>query len=252
MPIAIGTSGFSYREWKPSFYPPHVPARGFLTHYASRLGAVEIDSTFYRLPTDDTLRAWAAATPDGFRFAIKAPGKITHRERLRLPSPTLDMLQQQAPLLGARLGMVLYQLAPFEQLDLAKLASFLEVLPPSIKAAFEFRHTSWFQPDTYRLLEKHGVAFCINDNDDFACPVELTAAHAYVRLRKAKYGPKARALWCERLVKMHDQGIDVLAFVKHKDNPRAPHIAVDFSKALLRGLRADRIIEPVQGGAGAG
>jgi uncharacterized protein YecE (DUF72 family) len=236
MTLAIGTSGFSYPEWKGSLYPAGLPARLFLNHYASKLDAVEIDSTFYGLPTEKTLRAWLAATPEGFRFAIKAPGKITHRERLRVPSSTLGELHQLLPALSSRLGVVLYQLPPFEQYDLGKLSSFLEVLPTSIKAAFEFRHVSWFRVETYRLLEKHGVAFCINDNRDFACPIEVTAGHTYVRLRQDKYGPKARALWCERLLSLHGRGIDVVAFVKHKDNPRAPLVALDFKKALRRAL----------------
>jgi uncharacterized protein YecE (DUF72 family) len=238
MGIAIGTSGFGYREWKPSFYPKEVPASRFLQHYAACLDAVEIDSSFYRLPTEATLRSWAAATPEGFQFAIKAPQTITHRQRLKLPSKALEVLLQQLPALGSRLAVVLYQLPPVQELDLGRLSAFLEALPPFPRSAFEFRHTSWFVPETYRLLERKAAAFCINDNHELDCPVVLTASHSYVRLRRDAYSDAERDAWCEKLACMERQGIDVLAFIKHKDNPRAPLIAVDWRAAIARGRAA--------------
>src|SRR5262245_49187108 len=172
--IWLGTSGFSYKEWKDKFYPPDLPAQEMLRFYATRLNAVEIDSTFYRMPTTKTLESWTAATPDGFRFAVKASQQITHRQRLKVPSDALDYFMGAVPTLGARLGLVLFQLPPFFHADLARLDAFLSVLPRGVRTAFEFRHDSWFTPDVYAALERHNVALCIHDADDHTTPMILT------------------------------------------------------------------------------
>ncbi|MET0592209.1 MAG: DUF72 domain-containing protein, partial [Polyangiaceae bacterium] len=187
MPAFIGTSGFSYKEWKKNFYPSDLPESRFLSYSASRFNGVALDSTFYRLPTEKALDNWRDATPEDFRFAIKASQKITHRERLVVPSEALTYLLGALPRLGAKLGVVLYQLPPFFKKDLGRLESFLATLPPSPRAAFEFRHLSWFDDSTYAMLEKHGAALCINDNDEFECPVKITAKHTYIRLRRDGY-----------------------------------------------------------------
>jgi len=232
MAIRVGTSGFSYKEWKPIFYPPDLPESRFLSYYATRFDAVEIDSTFYRMPTPKSLDAWQQAAPEHFRFAIKASQRITHRERLAAPSESVGYMLGLLERLGARLGVVLYQLPPFFRQDLPRLEAFLGALPPSPKSAFEFRHVSWFTEETYRLLEKHGVALCINDNDEFDCPRELTAKHSYVRLRRDGYPPEDRALWKERFRAFEAKGVEVFAFIKHKDNPEAPLIALDFASGF--------------------
>jgi uncharacterized protein YecE (DUF72 family) len=233
MSVWVGTSGFSYKEWKKNFYPSDLPADQFLSHYASRLNGVEIDATFYRMPTPKSLESWRDATPDNFRFAIKASQQITHRQRLTVPSDALGYFHSLMPNLGAKLGIVLYQLPPNFKQDLARLETFLEALPQGgPRSAFEFRHLSWFADATFRLLEKHGVALCINDNEEFECPVELTAKYTYVRLRRDEYGPEVRALWKQRLAEFAKQGVDVFAFIKHKDNPDAPLIALDFAAGL--------------------
>jgi uncharacterized protein YecE (DUF72 family) len=236
MAIWIGTSGFSYREWKPIFYPTDLPNDRFLSYYATRLNSVEIDSTFYRMPTPKALDTWREGTPEDFRFGLKAPQKITHRERLAVPSEALVHLLSLLPRLGSRLGVVLYQLPPFFRRDLPRLAAFLETLPPRPRSALEFRHTSWFEEETYRLLEKHGIALCINDNDDFECPARLTAQHTYVRLRRDRYTPEEATVWKARLLGFAQQGVDVFAFIKHKDNPQAPLIAVDFARGIAPAL----------------
>jgi uncharacterized protein YecE (DUF72 family) len=135
---------------------------------------------------------------------------------------------------GLGLGVVLYQLPPFFRRDDARLEAFLASLPPSPKSALEFRHVSWFADETYRLLEKHGVALCINDNDEFDCPRQLTAKHTYVRLRRDDYPPEERAAWRDRLRDFEAQGVEVFAFIKHKDNPDAPLIALDFAEGFKR------------------
>jgi uncharacterized protein YecE (DUF72 family) len=233
MPAFIGTSGFSYKEWKKNFYPSDLPESRFLAYYASRFNGVEIDSTFYRLPTEKTLDNWRDSTPEGFRFAIKASQKITHRERLRVPSEALTYLLGALPRLGDKLGVVLYQLPPNFKKDLGRLEGFLATLPAAPKSAFEFRHLSWFDDDTFAMLEKHGAALCINDNDEFECPLKITAKHTYIRLRRDGYTPEQRAVWKERIRAFSAEGIEVLAFIKHKDNPDAPLIALDFADGVI-------------------
>src|SRR4051794_30924096 len=230
--VWLGTSGFSYKEWKKNFYPSDLPEAKFLSYYASKFRGVEIDSTFYRMPTPKALEAWRDTTPEGFRFAIKAPQKITHRERLVIPSEALGYLTQVLGHLGGRLGVVLYQLPPFFKLDMARLEGFLAALPEGSQSAFEFRHLSWFADETYRMLEKYGAALCINDNDEFEVPAVITAKHTYIRLRRDKYEAAERDAWRKRIRAFASDGVAVFAFVKHKDNPDAPLIALEFAEGL--------------------
>jgi uncharacterized protein YecE (DUF72 family) len=232
MPVWVGTSGFSYKEWKKIFYPPDLPPDRFLSYYATRLNGVEIDATFYRMPTPKSLETWRDATPDAFRFAIKAPQQITHRQRLALPSDALRFFHEVLPTLANKLGIVLYQLPPNFKQDLGRLEAFLGALPQGARSAFEFRHPSWFADETFRLLENHGVALCINDTEEFDCPTRLTTGYTYVRLRRDTYPDELRATWKKRLIEYAKSGVEVFAFVKHKDNPDAPLIALDFASGL--------------------
>jgi uncharacterized protein YecE (DUF72 family) len=203
------------------------------------------------MPTPKSLEAWAEATPENFRFAIKASQRITHREKLAIPSDALRFMLGLLGRLEAKLGVVLYQLPPFFRRDDARLESFLAALPESPKSALEFRHVSWFADETespksalefrhvswfadetFRMLEKYGTALCINDNDEFECPKELTAKHTYVRLRRDSYSPEERVAWKERMRAFAARGVDVFAFIKHKDNPDAPLIALDFAAGI--------------------
>jgi len=229
----IGTSGFSYKEWKPIFYPQDLPEKQFLPYYAGKFNSVEIDYTFYRMPNAKTIEAWRVATPESFRFALKASEKITHHERLKTPSEALDYLVTIVQGLESRLGVLLFQLPPFFRYDHERLGAFLDVLPQQLPSAFEFRHPSWFVDDVYRLLEKKGVALCINDGDEATTPIHLTTRLTYVRLRKSEYPPALREDWQERIRDWVKNGIDVFAYIKHEDNPDAPLIASDFAKGLV-------------------
>src|SRR5262249_36186593 len=164
-----------------------------------KLNSVEIDYTFYRMPTAKTIEAWKTATPENFKFTLKASQQITHRERLKVPSSALDYFVSTVPGLESRLGMVLYQLPPFFKCDNQKLETFLSVLPRGIPAAFEFRHESWFTPDIFELLRKHGAALCIHDADDHTTPLEVTAPFTYIRLRRSAYGEQLRREWQNRI-----------------------------------------------------
>ena len=230
--IWFGTSGFSYTEWKPSFYPPDVSEKQFLRYYSSRLNSVEIDYTFYRMPNAKTIEAWKSATPENFKFTLKASQQITHHQRLKIPSDALDYFLGIVPGLESRLGMVLYQLPPFFKCDVQKLETFLSVLPRGIPAAFEFRHESWFTGDIYELLRKHAVALCIHDADDHTTPVELTAPFTYIRLRRSGYTDELRREWQQRITSWAQAGTEVFAYIKHEDNPNAPLIALEFAKAF--------------------
>ena len=221
----VGTSGFSYKEWRPQFYPAELKERDFLRYYASRLSSVEIDSTFYRMPRPTTLHAWREATGERFRFALKASRRITHVERLRLPSASLDYLLTLLPALGDRLGPLLVQLPPDFPKDLPRLDGFLLSLSRGARAAVEFRHPSWHDPETFDLLRSRGAALCIADTDEGTTPLEVTAPFVYVRLRRSSYEPAALGDWRRRMRVWEAGGLDVFAYVKHRDNPRAALIA---------------------------
>jgi uncharacterized protein YecE (DUF72 family) len=230
--VSVGTSGFSYKEWKGLFYPEDLPDRQMLSFYATHFAAVEIDSTFYRMPSVKTLEAWRDTTPSHFRFVLKASQQITHRQRLQVPSDALNYLMSVVPSLGERLGLVSYQLPPFFRCDIPKLQAFLEVLPLNITASFEFRHPSWFTPEVYELLRRHRCILCIHDSEDGCSPMEITARVVYVRLRRERYSDQEREEWQARFRDWADSGIDVLAFIKHKDNPDAPLIAQAFAEGF--------------------
>lgn len=230
--IWFGTSGFSYKEWRPSFYPEGLSDKQFLQYYSSKLNSVEIDYTFYRMPSVKTIESWRSATPEHFKFTLKASQQITHRQRLKVPSDALDYFMNVVSGLEKRLGMVLFQLPPFFKADLSKLEMFLSVLPRGIPAAFEFRNESWFTQDLYGLLRRHNVALCVHDADDHTTPAEITAPFTYVRLRRTEYTPEQRNEWQERLRRWAAEGIEVFAYIKHEDNLNAPLIAVDFAKDL--------------------
>jgi len=230
--VRIGTSGFSYKEWKGLFYPADLPEREMLRYYASRFRTVEIDSTFYRMPSQKTLDSWRAVVPEEFLFSVKANQQITHRQRLKVPSDALSYWTTAVPSLGTNLGVVLYQLPPFFKCDLPKLQAFLEVLTGDAQSGFEFRHASWFIPEVYSLLERHSVVLCIHDTDDGCSPMQLTAGTTYVRLRRSGYTAEQREEWKKRWRGWAEAGIEVFAYIKHKDNPGAPQIALDFAEGF--------------------
>lgn len=219
----VGTSGFSYAEWKGTFYPKGIKAGDMLGHYASRLPTVEINNTFYRLPKPELLEGWRARTPDGFSFAVKATRRITHFKKLRETGELLDAFFANLRLLGPRLGPLLFQLPPTVRLDLDLLRAFLddvqsrlEVLP-SPRIVLEFRHTSWFVDETYRLLEGAGAALCGGDGDDegrVPPPLVKTAPFAYVRLRNDAYSDQELADWAEKLRTLGAD--DLFVYFKHE------------------------------------
>ncbi len=160
----IGTSGFQYTEWKGNFYPEDLPTAQMLPFYAERFSTTEINYTFHRIPAPKTIENWKTLTPENFRFALKAPQKITHWSKLRDCADTLEYFLKVAGGLGERLGPVLFQLPPTFKKDADVLNSFLRELP-DMRAAFEFRHESWFDDDIFELLKSRNIALCIADTD---------------------------------------------------------------------------------------
>ncbi len=201
--ILAGASGYSFKEWKGTFYPQTMKPDGMLAFYAARLPTVEINNTFYRMPAASVLEAWAAATPDAFRFAIKASRRISHDARLKADAArdSIAYLYRMLASLGDKRGPVLIQLPPFLRKDLVRLQEFLAVLPADHRAAFEFRHDSWFDDDVHAALQDAGAALCLSEREDGAPPPLVeTTSWGYVRLRLENYSDADLALWAQRLL----------------------------------------------------
>ena len=215
MRALAGTSGYSYAEWKGSFYPEDLPSAEMLRFYAGKLPAVEINNTFYRMPKETVLLDWASKVPLSFRFAIKASQRITHYGRLKDVASEVEYFTRVTSVLGERRGPTLFQLPPNLKKDLPRLAEFLEVLPRGWRSAFEFRHSSWFEDDVYQTLRAKDAALVIADHDDFETPAVRTASWGYARLHRLTYDDAGLAAWRERLAGL---GADELyVFFKHDE-----------------------------------
>jgi uncharacterized protein YecE (DUF72 family) len=200
--LLAGASGYSFKEWKGTFYPPDLKADGMLAFYAERLPTVEINNTFYRMPNTAMLENWAASTPAGFRFAVKASRRITHIARLKPESAadSLGYFYRVLAALGDKRGPALFQLPPNLRKDLPRLEAFLALLPPDHRAAFEFREESWFSDDVYAALAAAGAALCLSErSDDAPPPLVETTTWGYVRLRLEQYADDELRRWSERL-----------------------------------------------------
>ena len=200
MRVRVGTSGFSYDAWKGTFYPPGLKSADRLRHYAARFPSVEINNTFYRMPSSELLARWHDETPAEFVFVLKAPQRITHRERLAGCEESLSRFFENAAALGPKLGPTLFQLPPNLKKDTPRLEAFLGLLAGR-RAAFEFRHASWMDEEVRSLLRAHGAALCTADLDDSEsdAPLVSTADWGYLRLRRADYSGEALLAWAARL-----------------------------------------------------
>jgi uncharacterized protein YecE (DUF72 family) len=222
--LYAGTSGFSYPTWKPAFYPPGARPKDFLRHYAERLPSVELNATFYRLPLETQLEAWASQTPSGFRFAVKMSRRITHFGGLDLVPTFCERIRA----LGDRLGPVLVQLPPSRPRDDGWLRLLLDSLDPALRYAFEFRHDSWAGVD----LESHPRVGSL----------EGDASFRYLRLREPPYGEPELTAWAARLRPLLAAGVEVHAYFKHEDAPDAPSYArrlLALTDVKARELRVD-------------
>ncbi len=222
MRLHVGTSGYSYKEWKGTFYPEDLPASAMLRFYADRLHAVEINHTFYRMPSEKMIAAWASDAPLGFTFALKAPQRITHQLRLKEAGEVALTFVRISAGLGEKMGPLLFQLPPSMKKDASRLDAFLALLPPSVRVTFEFRHASWFDDEVYETLRKHRATLCAAEGEELVSPVVPTADWGYLRLRRADYTDDSIAAWAKTI--RAQPWSDAFAFFKH-DGGAAPGFA---------------------------
>jgi uncharacterized protein YecE (DUF72 family) len=223
--IWIGTSGYNYPEWKGTFYPRDLPQAKMLPYYAARFPTVEINYTFYRMPTEKLVTGWAAQTPSPYKLTLKAPRRITHDSRLRDCGPLLAAFCGVAGSLGDKLGTLLFQLPPTAKKDLALLDTFLDDLPPGAMAAFEFRHLSWLDDDVFGRLRQRNLALCIADSEKLSTPVRITADYAYFRLRDEGYAADDIRRWAETIARETARCRDVFVYFKHEEEGKGPEFA---------------------------
>jgi uncharacterized protein YecE (DUF72 family) len=230
MKLLAGTSGYSYKQWKGPFYPADLPDNQMLRFYGERFPAVEINNTFYRMPAPGVLTRWAEETPADFVFVLKAPARITHQKRLADVEDPMGYFLKVSAALGPKLGPVLYQLPPFLRKDVERLRAFLARLPPDHRAAFEFRHPSWFDEAVYDLLKERAAALCVSDmageeEGEEAPPAPLvpTTSWGYLRLRRVGYDGDELRSWADRIRAQPWQ--EAFVFFKHEEEGKAPAMA---------------------------
>ena len=228
--IRIGASGFSYKEWLGRFYPPKLAGTKMLAYYAERLPTVEINYTFRAMPRRAMLEGWAAKTPANFRFALKAPQRITHFARLRDAGDILEYFVQTAQALEQRLGPVLFQLPPDLSRDDALLSDFIAQIDHRVRAAFEFRHSSWFAAPLLDRMRAGGAALCIAETEKLASPIEATAPHVYLRLRKDNYDEAALSQWARQINFLARATNEIFIYFKHE--AAAPELAMQLQSLI--------------------
>lgn len=233
MNLYVGTSGYSYKEWKGSFYPEKIPAKEMLRYYSERLSTVEINATFYRMPQKSMLENWKEQVPESFRFSLKAPQRITHFKRLKETEEETKYFLETALVLAEQLGVVLFQLPPNMKKDLPRLETFLAQLPPATRAAFEFRHPTWFDDDVLDLLRSQNRALVVSDTDDMPTThIDNTADWGYLRLRRVNYLEENLAEWLLRV--RGQEWKEAFVFFKHEDEGTGPKLAAQFLKLACK------------------
>jgi uncharacterized protein YecE (DUF72 family) len=227
MNFYVGTSGYSYPKWKGKFYPKDLPAKGMLRYYGENFRSVESNSTFRGMPKPEVLKRWTQEVLADFKFAIKAPQQITHIKRLKDSKDLLSHVFDVAGVLEERLGPALFQLPPNFKKDTIRLQEFLVLLPNGSRAAFEFRHETWFDEEIFELLKKHKAALCIAEADnELKVPFVSTTDWGYLRLRREDYSDAELKAWVK---KVQDQDwSDVFVYFRHEDTAKGPRFAKRF------------------------
>ena len=233
MKAHVGVSGFSYATWKGKFYPEDTKSEEFLSYYSSKLGSVEINSSFYAPPSSAMVKGWSAKTSEKFRLSFKAPRLITHLLKLgKGSSDAANKLSKTLELLGPRRGPVLFQLPPFSKFDRDLLDGFLSSTSGIEPKVFEFRHASWLNERTYDLLEDHGTGFCIADTEDMEPMFRVTGALAYFRLRKDSYDKEAMGVWSERILQTAKGADECYVYLRHDETGENALLAETLSEKL--------------------
>lgn len=230
MRVAVGTSGYAYKEWKGSFYPADLKADEMLRFYGTQFRTVEINNTFYRMPSEKLLLGWSQQVPDGFTFVLKASQRITHQKRLKDANEEVGYFLRTASVLGEKLGPTLFQLPPNFKKDLARLKDFLALLPRRWRAALEFRHASWYDDEVYEALRAHNAALCAADTDEEDAKLVATADWGYLRLRRMAYDETQLRGWAERIGQQ--PWTDAFVYFKHEDEATGPKLAAQFIQLL--------------------
>jgi uncharacterized protein YecE (DUF72 family) len=229
--VFVGTSGYNYPEWRGTFYPEKFSTDKMLAFYAERFRTVEINYTFYRMPSEKLLSGWAAGTPDGFSFTLKAPRRITHDAKLQRCEELLQSFCRISSTLGQKLATLLFQLPPTSKKDPDVLRAFTELLPDNTRAAFEFRHASWFDAEIFDILRSRNLALCVADSEKLSAPVEVTANYAYFRLRDEGYQQPDLDRWAAIVGSLN--GVDdAFVYFKHEEQGLGPDFARRFEAAL--------------------
>ena len=227
--LIVGTSGYSYKEWKGTFYPDDLPASKMLPFYATHFGSVEINNTFYRMPEEKTVAKWAGEVPDGFTFVLKAPQRITHQKKLAGVEDDVRHFFEVANTLGSKSGPALFQLPPYFRKDVTRLRDFLALVPRDRRVCLEFRHESWLDEEVHAVLREHDAALCAADTDEVEDPESLlvaTASWGYLRLRRTEYSDEQLAAWASRIARQ--TWSDAYVFFKHEDEGKGPAFAKRF------------------------
>jgi uncharacterized protein YecE (DUF72 family) len=245
MRVHVGTSGYNYTEWRGSFYPQDLPTKAMFEYYSARFHTVEINYTFYRMPTTKTTGGWLAQAPPGFAYTLKAPQKLTHIRRLKDAQADLEFFCDSARVLGPHLASLLFQLPPTFKCDTARLETFLAGMPADMRPAFEFRHDSWLNDDVYAILAAKNAALCIADFGDKTTPLRATANHGYFRLRDEGYTTPDLEKWAAQLIDSGQQWNDAFVYFKHEDAGKGPEFAREFVEILSR--RGVSVTEPPRG-----
>ncbi|OPY78200.1 MAG: hypothetical protein A4E65_02354 [Syntrophorhabdus sp. PtaU1.Bin153] len=231
MKIYVGTSGYAYKEWKGIFYPEKIQPKEMLRFYSNHLGAVEINNTFYRMPTENILTSWAEQVPDNFTFAFKAPQAITHLKRLRNVKTETEYLLRTLSVLESRLGPILFQFPNSFHANLPAIKDFLMLLPRTMSCAFEFRSPSWVEAGVADILSEKGFCLCTTDSDE-SPPNQIirTAPWGYLRLRRPDYTDADLAEWRTKILSQEWE--KVFVFFKHEDETKGPEMALRFKELI--------------------
>lgn len=228
----IGTSGYSYKQWKGRFYPEALPDAEMLRYYGARFATVEINYTFYRTASVRQLQSWAKEVPETFAFTLKAPRRITHEMRLRDAADVAADFCETAQALKNKLGALLFQLPPFLKRDTPRLEDFLHQLPPGFRVAFEFRNQTWFADEVYETLRRFDVALCVVESPERTVPLEITADFGYFRLRQPEYTDEELAACAARIQQASASWREAFIYFKHETDAQGPVLATKL-RALL-------------------
>jgi uncharacterized protein YecE (DUF72 family) len=240
--IFVGTSGWHYKHWIGTFYPPETKLHEQFNIYKQTFSTVEINNSFYRLPSPETFESWRKESPDNFLFVVKASRYITHQKKLKDPEDTTKRFFENVRYLKEKLGPILFQLPPTWKKNTERLEDFLRVLPKKFQYVFEFRNSTWYDEDIFSLLEKYNCAFCIYEIAGHVAPAKVTADFVYVRLHgpgnkyQGSYSQERLAQWAKQCRDWQQQGIDVFVFFDNDEQGYAAFNAQTLQEIMDKGM----------------